>query len=559
MLSLLPLLNWGCITPAKLIEMHNTRLLPVPEKVTLEPAPPLREHAVPLELDKTSPAPQTVTLTRDGALLTALMNNRALRAARLGPQIGSTYVPEAQAVFDPALMATFSTGHDTRRLGTVTEDPTSSSAIAGTLGGTLSTQLLNQLRKVSRIAYYQQYPVVEVDDTRGSATLQEYLPTGTSIFLTGAVSATQTNSIEDHQGSWTLGVNQALLRGAGTTVNLVAVNQAKNQARQSQFAFKGTVLDIVRQTELAYWNLVLAREILTIRQFAVTLAEEQRRRNEEFLKVGKAIEGDLMAAQAEKATRMADLSDAQAAIQAQTYALIHLLNPDAKQKWSLNFEPGDPAEAVHIDINPEACENLAEQYRPELAQARLDLENLGLNVIKANNDLLPNLDLVASYGRTSRGRLSGDTSRFLDDSNFENYQIGIEFSTPILRRAEHARHRRAMLLDRQGNQTFSSLQLAVAAEVRQAAVEVNKQWQRIGAAQEALKSRTEQLRVAQGRNEAGKTTNLDLLLVQRDFIQAEIDEVSARVKYIQALTSLYAAEGTLLERRGIFLDVETLP
>jgi outer membrane protein TolC len=47
-----------------------------------------------------------------------------------------------------------------------------------------------------------------------------------------------------------------------------------------------------------------------------------------------------------------------------------------------------------------------------------------------------------------------------------------------------------------------------------------------------------------------------VLIVQRNYIQAQLEEVSARVGYLQALTSLFAAEGTLLERRGIRLAEE---
>ena len=39
-----------------------------------------------------------------------------------------------------------------------------------------------------------------------------------------------------------------------------------------------------------------------------------------------------------------------------------------------------------------------------------------------------------------------------------------------------------------------------------------------------------------------------------DLILAQVNEITARVSYIQALVGLYAAEGTLLERRGVTFD-----
>jgi len=54
----------------------------------------------------------------------------------------------------------------------------------------------------------------------------------------------------------------------------------------------------------------------------------------------------------------------------------------------------------------------------------------------------------------------------------------------------------------------------------------------------------------------GRSTNLNVMQVRRDFIQAKVDEAAARVHYLQAVTALYAREGTLLTRRGVALELE---
>ncbi len=556
MVLLVPVLAWGCVAQTRWTPKSVSP--PAAAQAGVEVAPSLGERA---ELVKGPEAPgpeESVPLTRDGALLTALKNNRGIDAARLGPQIDATFVPEARAVFDPVLLGTASTGHNTQRVtapSTLTTTGTGSSA--ATTIPTTTIQLLTQIRQLASALNQSDYRGVTSENSNASLTLQNYLPTGTKLFLTGAVSAAYVSgSGSDHEGSWTLGVDQALLKNAGLAVNLVALNQAKNRSAQSAHVFRAAVLDTIRQVETTYWELVLAKELLKIRQFAVTLAEEQRKRNEDYLEVGRAIEGDVMTAQAEKASRMADVVDAEAAIRTQNLALIRLMNPDNAKKWSLSFEPAEPAEVVQVDLNIEASEKLALQYRPEMAQARLDLANLDLSLASAKNDLLPTLDLTASYGRVSSGAKRADTTRFLDDGDFDNYQVGLSLTAPLLNRAERARYRRAKLANQQGERTLGNLELSITTETRQAAVEVRRQWERITADQEAVRSRTEELRIAQGRYEVGRTTNLDLLLVQRDFIQAQIAEISSRVRYIEALTAFYAAEGTLLERRGIFLDSE---
>jgi len=318
------------------------------------------------------------------------------------------------------------------------------------------------------------------------------------------------------------------------------------------------MLDLVEQTETSYWNLALAQKLLEIRQFGVKLADEQLKLTESLFQAEKIIQGDVMAARAERASRMADLADAQANLRSQGLAMVQLLNPSAASQWNLNFTATDPVDIDQRTLDADASERLALQYRPELAQARLDQANAGMDVQRARNGVLPRLDLVGSYGSGNTNNLGSlasvaTSSNYLADAN--SLRVGVQFEQPIMNRAENARLRRARLSEQQVGWSVSALEQSLAREVRQAVVAADGLWQRIQATREAVEARTEQLRVAQGRFEAGKTTNLDLLIVQRDFIQSEVDEATARIRYIQALTALHASEGTLLERRGISLEL----
>ena len=68
--------------------------------------------------------------------------------------------------------------------------------------------------------------------------------------------------------------------------------------------------------------------------------------------------------------------------------------------------------------------------------------------------------------------------------------------------------------------------------------------------------REEELAVTTEQFRLGRSTNLDVMQVRRDYIQARVNEVAARVHYLQALTALFAREGTLLTRRGVALQIE---
>lgn len=532
---------------------------PAPADAAIEAAPALETRAESLALPAELSGP--VALTRDGAILTSLLNNRRIEVARSGPEIDETFIDENRAVFDPRLLAQLSRGRGSRQSFGFSSSGSSGSFSTGSTSGakavTLSSvnELLQRVQALNRsIDALNGGSSSTVVGNSASIEVQQYLPTGTLLFLTGAGARLDNNPNGDEsRHSWTAGISQPLLRGAGTDTNLAALRQAKNVAAQSEYEFRGTVLDVVRQTERAYWELVLAKEVLGIRELGVRLAEEQMNREQELQSVGKALNGDVMSAQAERSARQADLVDAQAAMKTQAIELIRLMHPESTPRWELAFDPKDGAEVVEVQTQPQESEHLALQYRPELAQARLTLANLELDVVRARNGKLPQLNLVGEYEDASGGRSSASSGSSTSTSGGDDdtYSVGLQFETALFNRAERARFRRAQLSQERGSDYIAQLEEEIAAEVRQALVEVSRQWERLAATAQAVLSRNEAVRVIQGRHEVGKATNLDVLQVQRDYIQSQVDDATARVRYIESLTELYAAEGTLLERRGI--------
>ncbi len=466
-----------------------------------------------------APQPSSLPLTRDGAVLTALARNRSLAVAQFEPEIAATYIQEALGAFDPALLATASYGRDTR--------PSSQEDVAS-VASVVSRQFQTDL------------------------SISELLPTGTEVFLSGGFSRGH-SSFSDwtYEGSWSVGINQSLLRGLGPDANLVTFRQARNTAAKSRHEFRSSVLELVYQVENAYWELVLATKTLKIREFSVQLAKDQLGLNEDLIAVGKLSGDAKVSAEAELASRKADLVDARIAVKERTIDLIRLLNPEAAAQWGLTFETLDPPEIEHVDLSPKISVRLADLYRPELAESRLELANRDLEVVRTRNGLLPKLDAFASYGRLSSGATGSDASSHLNDSMFDSYQFGLSLDMSPLNRSEAARHRRAKFQQQQAEVAIENLERVIEAEVRQAALEVEKQWERIAATKQVVESRQEELKVEENRFIVGKSTNLDVAQVHRDLIQAQLNELTARVRYIQAITSLYLTEGTLLSRRGV--------
>ena len=473
--------------------------------------------------------PVRLELTRDGAVLSALARNPSLVVQRLTAEISSTNVQDARAQFDPALQASASYRKDS----SVSSGATSSTVVGS--GGQPS--------------HSRQY--------QSEVTVSEYLPTGTEVYLSGGMSRSRPDSTDwTYTGSWSAGINQSLLRGFGLGPNLVALRQARNAEAVSQQELRSFVLELVHQVEVAYWELVLATETLKIREFSVQLASEQLKLNEDMIAVGKLSGDARVSAEAELASQEADLVDARAAVKGQAIDLIRLVNPEAEVQWELSPVPVDPPEVQSVDVNAQVSARLADMYRPELIQSRLSLANRQLEVEKTRNELLPKLDMFASYSRLSSGATTRDATRHLDDNELASYEIGLSLGLSPLNRSERAGFRRAELDQQKAEASIENLKQLIEAGVRQDVIEVQRQWERVRSTQQVVKSRAEQLEVEKSKFLVGKSTNLDVSLVQRDLIEAQLAEVTARIKYIESLTGLYLGEGTLLIRRGVGPDYE---
>lgn len=456
----------------------------------------------------------TLSLTRDGAILTMLARNRSLAVQRFAPELSALSIEQARAAFDPDLLASVSYSRSVSP-----GSPLASRSVAG------------------------------------SAQITEAAPTGTDVTLSGNLSRGRAGSADwQSAGSWSAGINQSLLRGVGLDVNLVTLRQARNSAARSTHELRGFVLGLVQQVENAYWDLVLARETLGIRVFSLQLSREQLQLNYDRIGVGSLSPDAIFSAEADLASREADLVDARAAVRTRTIDLIRLLDPDAPAQWSIQFNPADAPVVAEVDLIADVSASLAGLYRPEIAQSRLDLANRDLEVVRTRNGLLPRLDAFANYGLSSAGSSIGDATQHLGDGEYPDYQVGLQFEMAPLNRAERARDRGARFQQQQAEAALRNLEQQVESEVRRTAIEVQRQWQRIPATRQALKSQQEALLAEQNRFALGKSTNLDVQQVHRDLVQAQLDEATARIRYIEAITALYHAEGTLLDRRGIGVE-----
>lgn len=473
--------------------------------------------------DSTMPRPtdeSPIKVTVQKAILLALENNRSLRVERFNPLISRTFEDQERALFDPVIGAEVSV----------------------------------ERKKAKRLARSGSGSESSIsDDFSGEISIAEHLPTGTEVELEGSVSTIDSSLYSDRFTSSRAGVTvtQALLKGFGLGANLASLRQARLDTLASQFELRWFGETLLAEVEETYWDYAFAQRQIEIFQESLKLAEQQLNETQEMISVGKLAETEIAAAEAEIALRRQDLINACSTLEATHLRLIRLLNPPVTNPWQRKIDLLDQPVVPDVKLDGvEAHVKVALRMRPDLNQARLDVQRGDLELVKTRNGLLPKMDLFISLGKTGYAASFGNS---VDDLGGDGHDVswGVRFEYPIVRRDARALHRRASLNREQAAEAVTNLAQLVEVDVRSAYIEVNRTKEQVGATAATRKLQEEKLRIETEKFRVGRSTMFLVAQAQRDLVSSRISEVQAVTNYLKALVELHRLEGSLLERRGI--------
>jgi len=455
--------------------------------------------------------PAVVTLQE--SILLGLQNNTGLKVQRYNVPIQRTAEEIQRAAFDPGVSGQISGGR---------------SGVPLKKNGSSYTDSIN-----AQVAAAQFFPT----GTTVSASLSSNNSFYSDAASNAGVSAT---------------VTQALLRGAGMDVNLASLRQSELDTQSSQYELRGFAEAMVDQVEQTYWDLAFAERQVVIVQNALDVAEEQLRSTSAIIKVGRIAPTEQAAAEAEVALRKENLINAKSTLETTRINFLRLITPPGEPFWNrtitlhtVPFIPAGPMDPVarHVEV--------ALQMRPEINQAKLQIQHGDLQVVKTKNGLLPQLDLFISLGQTGYARSFGGSAVNLVDGENYNALIGVRGSYALENRAARGAYHAAVLSREQSQDSLKNLEQTVQVDVRTQYIEAERTRQQIDATRATRVAQETALRVEIGKFRAGNSTSLLVAQAQRDLLAAQLSEVQALTGHLKALVELYRLEGSLLYRRGL--------
>jgi len=363
---------------------------------------------------------------------------------------------------------------------------------------------------------------------------------------------------------------QPLLRGFRVDNTRTQIQVTRINRDISDIDLRQTITNTVADVENAYWELLYSVASVAVQQQALDLAEQLVRDNQARVEIGTLAPIEVVQSQAEAAARRQTLAQAQQALRTAELSLKRLIVGGTQDElWAAELSPVDQPRLSQPPIDIPGAVNNALGQRTDLGRAQRQQDINQLNVRSLTNNTLPSLDLVGTFQLQGQGGdlllrdgLGGEAGQVipggytdvlgqLADASFPMWTVGLQMSYPIGASSEEVALERARLQVRQTEAELRQLELSVASEVTNAALQVQSISERIDAATASRELADEQLAAEESKFEVGMSTNFFVVQAQRDLATARDAELRAILDYQKALVEFERLQQTSLSRTGI--------
>ena len=335
---------------------------------------------------------------------------------------------------------------------------------------------------------------------------------------------------------------------------LLLVRRADLKVSQQTLRFQ--IMQTLLAVNLAYYDLIDAREEIQVQEQAVELRRQLVADTQHRIELGQSPALESAQAETQLQNALTALAAAREIFSVRQNKLIGLLTDNFKDWADVQVQPTDTLQTLPAAISRSDSFQTALSTRPDLIEARLAVEKSGAMVEFRFNQLFPSLDVVGGYG--GLGTQTDSSFAMSDAFSFRNpeYSYGVVVSFPLSNVSERNNYRSS-----QAAKKIAELQLRKAEQdalinVADCVARVESGFSQVSSTHKAASYAETALDAEKTKLQNGATTSFAVLQFQEILTAARTAEVRAGVDYNKALAQLAFAEGTILERNHLSLEVK---
>lgn len=396
-----------------------------------------------------------------------------------------------------------------------------------------------------------------------------------------------------------VGITQPLVRGFRIDRDRAEIRVRTREVDLAGVDLETRIIDVVTRTEQAYYDLVAARESVTVSQDQVSLGREQLAINQRLVRTGTLAPVEIAAAEAELERRIDTWYASLGIVTEAENNLKSLIAPERRASiWGDEILPID-SDLLQVSVQDlHEAVDLALKKRPELRAVSV---RTGINDIQKEltaNLRKPQVDLIAQYyvnglaGSLSstpnpfanlntpiyerlnqlsaaqglqplapEGGLGGPPAFLIGNygttlanmfgGRYQSFQVGLQLDFNLRNRTADANYGQTLINEKRLKLERARTEQAIEVQVRNALQGIETARQRIAAAEASARAAKEKLDSERRLYQTGESTNFLVLTRQNEYADSRRRAVVARLDFNKNVSLFEQALGTTLAAHKI--------
>jgi outer membrane protein TolC len=402
----------------------------------------------------------------------------------------------------------------------------------------------------------------KADNDSFSAGIGGVLPSGATYGVDTRASKSLTTGFgaaENASASAGFNITQPLLRNLWVDGSRLTIALRKKDLRVSELSLEQRMIQTVTDVQVAYLSLIAAIESVEVRKLDLQQNEQLLRETKKRIDVGVLAVLDEKSAESAVASARAALLSSQNDLARAQNTLKNLLTDKYSDWQEVSLEPTERLTAPVQVFSRQDSWQKGLSLRPDLLQARTQLEQSQITLRYDRNQLYPQLDFTATYRQSGGGPGSkqfGDAYGGVQSGDSPSYSYGFVLSIPLSNRQARYRYRQDKASLEAALLSLKQLEQSIMLEIDNLIAQAQSSLERVDSTEKAVVFADAAWEAERKKLDNGKSTSYEVLLRQRDRSQARFNKISSLIDYNTSLARLAQSEGSTLQRNGIRVEAK---
>lgn len=392
-----------------------------------------------------------------------------------------------------------------------------------------------------------------------SAGVSQLLPTGAKVEAKATLSRFITNinqmavgrpeGAKDNRSYWGVTLTQPLAKDGGYTVTMARTVVAELDLSAADHTQAETESSVVAEATLTYYELVLA-------QHRVEASREKIRNGERLLAEARALarqgrlpESDVWEVENSLSRFHAGLKEAEQGLRERLNRLNTMVMHSAGAAPAAWRASDSLPDVARVQEDAALAYRVALESRQDFLLQKKLLEREGVQLVYAQNQALPRIDLVASYGRNGLAYSASTAFSGGTMSEYPSWTLGLQVQIPLGENRQGRADVAAANLRRENALiAVKALEVQIVNDIdtgmhmRASAAERWIHWQ------DVARREQQQLELERKRFVAGRSEMREILMREERSVNSRLMALEQQVAFAKAQVVVESAQGTLLKR-----------